>query len=128
MVAGLLLLTALVSPVAASGPTRLTLKNGTVYQLREPPRISGRRIVFQTVDGKVFSIAESEVATIGSAPPPPTATPKYSSQDSRALGAIARQQRARKGKAAEVAPKPPSARKRPPSVRRRPRTPTPRPG
>jgi hypothetical protein len=124
MLAAIVLSVALAAP-PESGPPKLTLKNGTVFRLKEPPRIAGGRIVFETVDGKFFSIAESEVATIGMTPPP-TATPKYSAQDSRALGAIARQQRSRRGKSAEVAPRAPRRPTRTPAVRRRVPTPAPR--
>ena len=126
MLPAILLSLALAAPAAEPGPPRLTLKNGTVYRLKEPPRIAGGRIVFETLDGKVFSIAESEVAAIGMAPPP-TATPRYSTQDSRALGGIARQQRSRRGKSAEVAPRPPRRPSKTPGPRRRPPTPTPPP-
>jgi hypothetical protein len=85
--------------------SRLVLKNGTVYLLKEPPRISGTRVVFTTVDGKLFSLDESEVASIGSAPAPTPVPRRYDQEDSRALGAIARQQRDAKGKRAEVAPR-----------------------
>ena len=121
-----LLVSVMLAASPEAGPPKLTLKNGTVYRLKEPPRIAGGRIVFETVDGKVFSIAESEVATIGPAPSP-TPTPRYSVQDSRALGAIARQQRARRGKSAEVAPRSTRRPTRTPAVRHRAPTATPRP-
>lgn len=85
--------------------SRLVLKNGTVYLLKEPPRISGTRVVFTTVDGKMFSLDESEVSSIGSAPAATPVPRRYDQQDSRALGAIARQQRDARGKRAEVAPR-----------------------
>ena len=81
------------------------MKDGTVYLLKEPPQFSGGRIVFTTVDGRVLSVKQDDVQSIGAAPKP-TSTPPYDSQDSRALGAITRQQRDGKGKPAEVAPKP----------------------
>jgi len=78
--------------------SRMVLKNGTVYSLREPPRISGGRIVFTTMDGKIFSLSESEVESISDAPrPTPTPRITYNPQDSRDLGAIARQRRRGKG-------------------------------
>ena len=90
------------------GPTpvpRMTLKNGTVYLLREPPRISAGRITFTTLDGRVYSLAESDVDSIGFVPTPtPAPRVTYSSQDSRALGAIAREQREQRGVGAAVAP------------------------
>jgi hypothetical protein len=125
MLAVILLSATLAATPASAGPTRLTLKNGTTYSLKAPPRISGGRIVFETVDGKMFSIAESEVATIGS-PPQPTATPRYNPQDSRALGGIARQQR--QGRPSEVAPRPAPAARRKAARAKRPRvSPTPLP-
>jgi hypothetical protein len=108
------------------GPAKLVLKNGTVYILKEPPRISGGRIVFETTDGKIYSIAESEVATIGTAPTP-TLTPRYNIEDSRALGAIARQERSKSGRSAEVAPHPTRRPTKTPVPHRRSPTPTPRP-
>src|SRR5512143_1270251 len=103
MLPALLLSMAVAVSPASSGPVRLTLKNGTVYQLKQPPRMAGNRILFETLDGRPFSILESEVATIRSASVP-TVTPKYNPQDSRALGGIVRQER--KGKPSEVAPAP----------------------
>ncbi len=104
MLTGTLLLFLALLPVSDLPVTRMTLKNGTVYLLKDPPSASGGRIIFTTVEGKVFSLAESEVATIGSVPAPTPAPRGYNVQDSRELGAIARQQRARRGKTAEVAP------------------------
>lgn len=114
-------------PPAAGGTTRLTLRNGTVYLLKEPPRISGTRIVFTTLDGRVFMMDQSEIEGVGAAPRPTVTPKKYDTGDSRALGAIARQQRDRQGKRAAVAPR--SAVRRPtrtPRPRVRP-APTPRP-
>jgi hypothetical protein len=91
---------------AAEPASRLVLKNGTVYLLKEPPRISGTRVVFTTIDGTLFSLDESEIASIGSAPAPTPAQKRYDQEDSRNLGAIARQQRDAKGQRAEVAPRP----------------------
>lgn len=85
--------------------SRLVLRNGTVYLLKEPPRISGTRVVFTTLEGKMFSLDESEVASIGAAPAPTPFVRRYDQEDSRALGAIARQQRDARGKRAEVAPR-----------------------
>jgi hypothetical protein len=107
------------------------LKDGTVYTLKEPPQVSGGRIVFTTIDGKVLSAKQDDVQSIGAIPKPTAGPPKYNPQDSRALGAIARQERERRGKTAEVAPR--AARKSTPTPRRttsqKPprRTPTPRP-
>ena len=120
-------------PLASPAPatTRLTLKDGTVYILKEPPQVSGGRIVFTTIDGKVLSAKQDDVQSIGAVPKPTAGPPKYNPQDSRALGAIARQEREREGKTAEVAPR--AARKATPASKKTtskkpPRgTPTPRP-
>jgi len=121
-----------VARLAASpeGASRLVLKNGTVYMLKEPPRISGTRVVFTTVEGNVLSLDESEVASIGAAPASPPAAKKYDQEDSKNLGAIARQQRDARGKPAEVAPRAPSHKKtpKPPSPKAKPtKTPKPKP-
>jgi hypothetical protein len=113
-------------PLASPSPaTRLLMKDGTVYILKEPPQFSGGRIVFTTVDGRVLSAKQDDVQSIG-AVIKPTPTPRYSSQDSRALGAIARQQRDKEGKTAEVAPRPTRRDTVTPKKASR-RTPTPRP-
>lgn len=92
-------------PLASPAPdTRLVMKDGSVYLLKEPPQVSGGRLVFTTVDGKVLSAKQDDVQSIGAAPKPTPSPPKFNPQDSRALGAIARQQRDRNGKTAEVAP------------------------
>ena len=111
----------------AQSPTIMKLKDGRVMRLKEPPRIAGGRIVFTTIEGRTYSLAESDVLSIG-ADPTPTPTPRQLNPlDSHNLGAIARQQRQKSGKRAEVAvrvtpsPKPPKT-TRPPK-----RTPTPRP-
>jgi hypothetical protein len=102
---------------------RLTLRNGTVYLLREPPRISGKRVIFTTQDGRVFTMDQSEIETVGAAPRPTPTPRRFDSGDSHALGAIARQQRERRGKKAEVAPR--QAVRRPTPIP--PRHPRPRP-
>lgn len=92
-------------PPPDAGPgTRLTLRNGTVYILKEPPRITGTRVVFTTADGRLLSLDESEIQSIGSTPAPTPSPKRYDQEDSRALGAIARQQRDATGRRAEVAP------------------------
>ena len=113
-------------PAAPANPvSRLTLRNGTVFLLIEPPRITGSRVVFTTMDGQIYSMDQNEVESI-SAAPRPTRTPahSYSVQDSRALGALARQDREARGLKAEVAPRrAPVAKKR---ARKAAKTPTPR--
>jgi hypothetical protein len=112
---------------ASQSPTILKLKDGRVMRLKESPRIAGGRIVFTTVEGRIYSLAESEVLSIG-AEPAPTPTPRVVNPlDSHNLGAIARQERQKTGKKTEVAvraaPTPkPAKTPRPPR-----RTPTPRP-
>lgn len=85
---------------------RLTLKNGTVYILREPPRISGRLVIFTTMDGRAFSMDQNEIEAVGVAPHAKPTPRRYDSEDSHALGAITRQEREQQGKKAEVAPRP----------------------
>src|SRR5215470_3466508 len=113
------------SAVTPAPATRLVLKDGTIYFLKEPPRLWGGKIIFTTIDGKSYSLNESEVDTIG-APPAVTPTPEvtYNPQDSRSLGGIARQQREKKGLSSAIAVPTPS----PHRARRAPRpTRTPRP-
>jgi hypothetical protein len=85
-------------------PTRMVLKDGTVYLLKEPPRFWSGRIIFTTTDGKSYSLNESEVDTIGVAPQTPAPRVTYSPMDSKSLGAIARQQREKKGLDSPMAP------------------------
>jgi|SRR6476619_236628 hypothetical protein len=84
---------------------RLTLKNGTVYLLKEPPRISGRLVIFTTMDGRAFSMDQNEIETVGAVPRVSPTPRRYNVEDSHALGAITRQEREHQGKKAEVAPK-----------------------
>jgi len=93
------------APTATPAPMRLTLKNGTVYILREPPRISGRLVIFTTMDGRAFSMDQSEIETVGAVPRVSPTPRRYNVEDSHALGAITRQEREHQGKKAEVAPK-----------------------
>ncbi|MEP6768087.1 MAG: hypothetical protein ABJC61_05420 [Acidobacteriota bacterium] len=99
--------------------SRLTLRNGTVYLLREPPRVSGSRVVFTTMDGQLYSMDQSEIESIGAPRPTRTPRPYYSTEDSRALGALARRDREARGLRAEVSPRrAPAARNRAPSKKR----------
>jgi hypothetical protein len=111
----------LATAAAMAAPTRMVLKDGTVYLLQDPPRLSGSRLVFTTAEGKTFSIDESEVESIGTAPAPTAAPRRLNPHDSHALGAFARQQRARKGKASLIAPR--SGQGVRPTPRRTPRKP-----
>jgi hypothetical protein len=122
----LLLLSLWLPQAAAAQPTRLLMKDGTSYLLKEPPQFSGGRIVFTTVDGKVLSVKQDDVQSIGVAPKP-TSTPSYDIEDSRALGAITRDERNRAGKEAEIAPKPTHKPSATPKKRAATKTPTPRP-
>jgi hypothetical protein len=93
----------------AAGPppgSTLILRDGSVFVLREPARLVGKRFVFQTRDGRVYSVEASEVQSAGAPPPPASAPPRLNRHDSRQLGAIVRSERNRKGKAVEVAPRP----------------------
>ncbi len=109
--------------------SRMTLKNGTVYMLKEPPRISGGRIVFTTTEGKMYSLSEAEVESVSDvARPTPSPRVTYNPQDSRDLGAIARQKRRGRGLAAPASSGPPAARTPRPGRRVKPtRTPRRRP-
>ena len=113
--------------------TRLVMKDGTVYTLKEPPQVSGNRLIFTTVDGLTLSAKQDDVQSFGAAPKPPPPAPTYMPQDSRALGAIAREDRERQHKVAEVAPAPTqrptiTPKKRSPAKKTTPvKTPTPRP-
>jgi hypothetical protein len=114
-----------VSPTPSSHPaTIMKLKDGRIMHLVQPPRISGGRIVFTTTEGRTYSLAESDVLSIGLEP---TATPTprtINPLDSHNLGAIAREQREETGKKAEVAYKATST---PKPAKKPKRTPTPRP-
>lgn len=88
---------------APTPPPTLTLRDGRVYQLKEPARTEGGRVVFTTLEGKTYSLPSSEVKSMVVSPPTPTRVPpEYNPQDSRALGAIAREQRATTGKTTEL--------------------------
>ena len=97
-------------------------------RLKEPPRVAGGRIVFTTVEGRTYSLAESDVFAIGAEPTPTPTPPVLNPLDSHSLGAIAQDQRQKTGKKAEVAlhptrsPKPTRTPRPPPK-----KTPTPTP-
>jgi hypothetical protein len=95
-------LTIALAAVTPASPSRMVLKDGTVYLLKEPPRFWAGRIIFTTTDGKSYSLNESEVDTIGVSPQTPTPRVTYSPMDSKSLGAIARQQRENKGSSAPL--------------------------
>jgi len=100
----LLLALAALSDSSVSVPAQMRLKDGTVYELKAPPHLSGRRFVFTTRDGKVFSLGESEVEEIRLVGPTPVPRVALNPQDSRQLGAIARQERLKKGTHTLIAP------------------------
>jgi hypothetical protein len=102
------------------------MKDGTSYVLKEPPQFKSGRIVFTTIDGNVLSVKQDDVQSIGVAPKP-TSTPSYDIEDSRALGAITRDERNRAGKEAEIAPKPTHKPSVTPKKRTPTKTPTPKP-
>ena len=121
LVAGLLVVT------PAPSPTTLTLKDGRVMRLKEPPRIAGGRIVFTTLEGKTYSLAESDVLAIG-AELTPTPTPTVLNRlDSHSLGAIAQEERQKTGKKSELAVRPTPSPKPTRTPRPLKKTPTPTP-
>jgi hypothetical protein len=96
-------LSALLAAAAPTPPPTLTLKDGRVFELKSPPRHEAGRIVFTTTEGKTYTLNESEVKSFVGEPPAPTRGPStYNPQDSRALGAIARQERANTGKTTDL--------------------------
>jgi hypothetical protein len=97
-------LTVALAAVTPAPPSRMVLKDGTVYLLKEPPRVWAGRIIFTTTDGKSYSLSESDVDTIGVSAQTPTPRVTYSPMDSQNLGAIARQQRDEKGLTSLIAP------------------------
>jgi hypothetical protein len=104
-------LTIALAAVTPAPPTRMVLKDGTVYLLKEPPRFWAGRIIFTTMDGKSYSLNESELDTIGVSSPTPVPKVTYSPMDSKNLGAIARQQREKKSSSSAIAPKTTPARR-----------------
>jgi hypothetical protein len=92
----------LASPAPTPLPT-LYLRDGRVFQLKEPPRMEAGRVVFTTVDGKAYSLDADDVqSVVGGSPTPARPQSAYNPQDSRALGAIARQERAKTGKETDL--------------------------
>ena len=117
---------ALLAGPAPTAPPTLTLRDGRVFQLKESPRTEGDRVVFTTTDGKSYSLPKSDVQSFVPLPPTPTPPPRtYNPQDSRALGAIARQQRAETGKTTDLSEAHPTARATHPPKTRTKSTPAP---
>jgi len=93
----------LLAGTAPTPPPTLILRDGRVLQLKDLPHTEGARVVFTTIDGKTYSLEQSEVKSLVTSPPTPTRAPRnYNPQDSRALGAIARQERAKTGKTTDL--------------------------
>ena len=105
VLAPLVLITALADSPAQL-PAQMRLKDGTVYRLKEPPYLKDGRFIFTTTNGQVFSLSEKEVDEIKLLSPTPVPRAAPNPQDSRELGAIARQERRKTGKRAPVAPAP----------------------
>ncbi|MEP6992906.1 MAG: hypothetical protein ABI968_00195 [Acidobacteriota bacterium] len=68
--------------------------------------MSGSRFVFTTSEGRLLSVAETEVEEIRLLSPTPVPRDALDPHDSHALGAIARQQRHRSGRYTLLAPAP----------------------
>ncbi len=123
----LLPLSALLAAAPTPPPT-LTLKDGRVFELKSPPRYEAGRVIFTTTEGKTYSLNESEVKSFVGEPPTPTRAPvTYNPQDSRALGAIARQERANTGKSTDLSASTSPRSTRPPKTPTAKRTKSPRP-
>lgn len=105
-IAPLLLFVAALADPPTTVPTQMRLKDGTTYQLKEPPFLKDGRFIFTTTDGKVFSLSEKEVDEIHLLGPTPVPRVAPNPQDSRALGAIAQQERRKTGKRVAVSPAP----------------------
>ena len=105
MRAGLLLVLLALPAAAPPTPAVIRTKDGTVYQLQAPPRLSNGRFVFTASDGRVYSLGEAEVDEVRLLPPAPDSSGP-DRQDSHQLGAIARQERNQKGKHTLIAPAP----------------------
>lgn len=84
----------------------LRLKDGTSYSLRTAPHMTGTRVVFTTLDGMTWSLSEADVDEVRLLSPAPAPRDAPNPQDSRDLGAYARQQRRNTGKHTLIAPAP----------------------
>ena len=100
------LLVLALTDAADSVPAQIRLKDGSVYNLQSPPHLTGGRFVFKTSDGRLLSLAETEVDEIRLLPPSTAPRAALNPQDSHALGAIARQQRHASGKRTLLSPAP----------------------
>jgi hypothetical protein len=109
----MVLLVLALTDAANSVPALIRLKDGTVYSLQSPPHLTRGRFVFKTSDGRLLSLAETEVDEIRLLQPTPAPRTDLNPQDSHALGAIARQQRHSSGKRTLISPAPtPNPKKR----------------
>ncbi len=105
-VAAVLSLLAALADNPVTVPAQMRLKDGTVYELKEPPYLKSGRFVFTTSEGKVFSLGEAEVDEIKLLPPMGPRRTALNPHDSHQLGAIAREQRRSKGSYTLLAPAP----------------------
>lgn len=113
MIAAVLSLLAVLADTPVTIPAQMRLKDGTVYDLKQPPYLKNGRFIFTTHDGKVLSLAEIEVdeITLQSPAAPGRALNPH---DSHQLGAIARERRRSKGSYTLLAPAPtPRPKKKP---------------
>ena len=103
--AAVLSLLAVLADTPVTIPAQMRLKDGTVYELKQPPYLKNGRFIFTTHDGKVLSLAEIEVDEIKLLPP---AAPgrALNAHDSHQLGAIARERRRSEGSYTLLAPAP----------------------
>ena len=104
-VAAVLSLIAVLADTPVTIPAQMRLKDGTVYELKQPPYLKNGRFIFTTHDGKVLSLAEIEVDEIKLQLPADPGR-ALNPHDSHQLGAIARERRRSKGTYTLLAPAP----------------------
>lgn len=93
-----------VAAASASADVLLTMKSGESYRLKSASVHKNGVVTFTTIDGRLLSVKEKEVAREAEAPP--ATPPKHANRgDTRQLGAFAREQRQETGKSAPVAGK-----------------------
>ncbi len=103
--AAVLSLLAVLADTPVRIPAQMRLKDGTVYELKEPPYLKNGRFIFTTHDGKVLSLGEIEVDEIKLLPPEAPGR-ALNAHDSHQLGAIARERRRSRGSYTLLAPAP----------------------
>ena len=86
---------------ATVGADTLVMKSGEKYQTNGPSTHKNGRVTFTTTANRVYSVKESEVSQEISGPPP-ASLQQIDRTDSRQLGAIAREQREKRGETAPV--------------------------